>query len=411
VVRLLPLLFITLSVSAAPIAGFRAGINFTGFDPTPGGFTYVPISGGQFKPEYVDLMVKTIDPIRGRIMDLQQINDNDEKTWANRATSDFGRNGITQETAIRAMNQMRARIRDFAPQYATPSQADTDYALQAGKLWGSSYTGDTIYFSHGNEMWNVYGTNLPEQALVQARAMFPGHSDFDALSLYQGHRLGEMYKAFKQGVASVSSKRVVLVIEGFAPVTQYASLQIQQLKAEGVDVSGAHLSIAQYAFGSATDPQGPLGTSAQKRDTTLAFVNGALKSWTASHLALAQFYGLAPVVDAYEAKLGTLPNGGAEWVAFQNSNEQEQLTDQGYRALEQTAGIGSVFNLEGVYGFPMDAPQGQFPLIGLDQFDNPRASGGERGAEDVFYRPDAVPDPSSFTILLSSFWLMRRRAA
>jgi hypothetical protein len=405
----------------APIPGWRPSINYTGFDPSPMPFTYGPIANGQFKPEYANAVATLLDPSVGRAMDLLQNNDNAETTWPTRATTDFGPGGITRETDIRIANQMRGLIPDYIPQTHFPARSDIDYARQLGRLWGTMYGGHTVRVANGNELWNVFAGNNGAYNLEQAKAEGYVGDDFRILGLRQGVQLALKSKAFKQGLEDVgrSDVTVVTVIEGLAPVAQYARNQIDGMRSIGVEPASinARLAIAQYAFGTSTDVAGrPIGTDAQKRDAVIDFVNKSLVAWTLDHRALARANWLPDVVDSYEFRLATKPvQGQAEtddWVHFQLTDENAQAQDAGIRALvTASGGVGAALALEGLYGFPMDAPQGQFPLLALDQFNDPFASGAFRGVHGLIDFTAAIPEPngSAVAVALAAIVLAGRK--
>lgn len=405
-----------------PVPGWRPAIQYTGFDPGPNGdgsgsYTYVPIAGGQFKPEYAKLVADLLRPTVGRDMDLLQGQTNDETTWAGRAATDYGRNGVTRETDIRIANQMRALVGDYVPQTMIPERATVDYARQLGRLWGTMYAGHSVRVSLGNEIWNVYKGNNGEYALIQAKASGIGGDDLSALAQWHGARLATLATAFKDGLRDVARADVTVtpIVEGFSPVTSYAANQLAGMRAAGFNPAalGVRLSIAQYAFGTSTDVAGrPIATDAQKRDAALDFIDKALVAWTLAHRELARANGLVDVVDAYELRLGTKPVDGAaetaDWVRFQLTDENAQLQGAGLRRLiAASGGTGAALALEGLYGFPMDAPQGQFPLLAIDQFANPLASGAYRGVRGVIDFGTPIPEPAALALLAGALLLRR----
>lgn len=428
------LLFLLLPAvaGAAPIAGFRAGLNWTGFDPGPNGdgsesFTYIPLNGntGTFKDEYINAVAANLAPKVGRDMDLKQLVTNNMVNWSDMTslTTDYGPDGVRETTSINVAKQMRAKVSDFTPQVGIPLMATTDYARQQGKLWAQQYGNRPVEINLGNEVWNVFAGNLGAWNLNQAHAEGYVGDDFRILGLRQGVRLAQHAQAFMQGFTEGggNAANVSTIIEGFAPVPQYIQNQIDGMKSVGITPASLHarLSIAQYAAGSATDLTGPLTTNANKRDAVLAFINAGPAVWSAQTLAIAKANQLAPYVDAYEMRLGgkpvSTPAETFDWVAFQNTDEEQQAQDAGLRILSQASGgVGAIFNAEGYYGFPMDAPQGQFPLLGLDQFNNPNASGAYRGVAGVidFSSIPGVPEPSTLAVaaLSVAHALVRRRA-
>lgn len=421
-------LCVCLNTAAQPIPGLAPALNFTGYDPSPNPFTYVPITNrpaGQpnsLKPEYVKLFHDFYPVKIGRAMDWQQANSNDEVNWTDRPAGDYGPNGMSEPTLVNVMNQMRSEVRlDFVPQIQRPALATRDYAVQQGKYWAQHYTGNVMRLAVGNEMWAPFGTNVQAQAMFQARVEYPGHTDFDALSLKQGAELAEYGPAFREGWVSTgrAAPDLTLVVEGFSPTTQYAKLQIDRMKEVGLDFATykPRIAIGAYAFGSATDSAGlDLSTPAKKRDNTVAWADANLEEWFKTHRQLAQQEGLAQTtIDAYEYKMFTQPNGGQSWVDFQNTPEIAQGQNTLLHMLSDAAGgPGAAFTAEGLYGFPLDAPQGQFPLLPFDSawLSHPMdfaSFAGYAGTVDV----SGVPAPSSMALVsvAAGMVAMRRRAA
>jgi hypothetical protein len=403
----------SLSVSAAPIPGFRPGLNLTGFDT--GGTVYVPIqstgTNGHLKQEYLDLLA-TVYPKGGRDMDYLQDVTNDTTTWATRSANDFSSKGITYETDVNIANQLRDKVGGYTPWINSPLMADAAHDRMLGQLWGQSFRGQTIRFGKGNEVWNVFGQNLGAWNLNQAKAEgYSGSSDFEKLSRRQGDRLATATEAFKQGLADVGwNGQVIMEVEGFAPVTSYADYQLDEMKKRGHNpvALNARVAIAQYAAGSESDLAfanlTPSSTFAQMAAAVKTFINGSLVPWTNNHKSLAVAYGLTPVVDAYEFRLGQSPASTQamtdRWVAFQNSNEEQALQDYGWRTLvDASGGVDAMLNAEGVYGFPW-FNIGQFPLLDLNQMNDPTASGAYRGTLGVV---DETPVPEPKTLILAGF--------
>jgi len=404
------------------IPGFRVGINWTGYDPTgqPGGpagtpYTYEPIDGstGFLKQQYVDAVAKYVAPVIGRDMDWKYLNDSTISTWAQQQAlgSDYTAYGMRETTDINAANQMRAKVPDFTPQIGIPLMADDDYAYQQGKLWAQRFSGKAsgVSINLGNEVWSVYAGNLGAWNLNQAHAEGYVGDDFRILGLRQGVRLAQKSLKFRQGWQDGGGdpSKVSTIIEGFAPIPQYIQNQVDGMKSIGADPKtlNAKLSIAEYAAGSASDLQGLLGTAAQKEVAVDAFINAGPAVWTAQTLAIAKANGLDPHVRAYEFRLATKPVSGAEiadWVAFQNTDNAMRIQQEGIPTLLNAAGgVGAVFNVEGFGGFPMNAPQGQFPLVDINQmFTDPFQSGVFRGVNGLidFSSIPQTPAPASFAL-------------
>jgi hypothetical protein len=413
-------------VLAQPIPGLDPGITFTGYDPSPNPFTYVPITNNptgpnSLKPEYVGLF-KNFFPVKvGRAMDWQQANSNNERNWSDRPAGDFGPNGMSEPTLVNVMNQMRSQVRlDFIPQIHRPALATRDYAVQQGKYWAQHYTGNVIRQAVGNEMMFPYGTNVQAQAMFEARTEYPGRSDFDALSLKQGAELAEYGQAFREGWVSTgrAAPDQTLVVEGFSPVTQYAKLQIDRMKELGLDFATfkPRIAIGAYAFGSPSDSAGlDLSTPQKKKDNTIAWADANLEEWFKQHRQLAQSEGLAQtIIDAYEYKVFTQPNGGQSWADFQNTPEIAEGQNTLLHMLSTAAGgPDAEFMVEGVFGFPMDAPQGQFPLLPYDAswLSHPMDFASFRGYAETVDR-SSIPEPSALALVaVGVACAMRRRAA
>jgi hypothetical protein len=416
-----------LAVNAQPIPGLDPDITFTGYDPSPNPFTYVPITNNpvgpnSLNPEYVKLF-KDYFPVKvGRAMDWQQANTNNERNWSDRPAGDYGPNGMSEPTLVNVMNQMRSQVRlDFIPQIHRPALATRDYAVQQGRYWAQHYTGNVMRLAVGNEMMFPYATNVQALAMFEARAEYPGRTDFDALSIKQGAELAEYGPAFREGWVSTgrAAPDLTLVVEGFSPATQYAKLQIDRMKEVGLDFATykPRIAIGAYAFGSATDSSGlDLSTPQKKRDNTIAWADANLEEWFKQHRQLAQSEGLAQtMIDAYEYKVFTQPNGGKSWTDFQNTQE---IADGQHTLLQMLSaaagGPDAEFMAEGLYGFPMDAPQGQFPLLPFDPqwLSHPMDFGSFRGYASTVDR-SSVPEPSAALMLgvAAGMAATRRRAA
>jgi hypothetical protein len=432
---LLVLVFCTQSVygnTPYTISGQRFGINYTGYDPTgqPGGppgtpFTYEPIDGssGYLKTEYVDAVTKYVAPILGRDMDWKYINDSTIQHWSQQQSlaSDYTVFGMRETTDIHAANQFKAKIPDYSPQISIPLMSDDDYAYQQGKLWATLYSGKDVSINLGNEVWHVFQGNLGDWNLQQAKAEGYQGDDFRILGLRQGVRLAQHALKFMQGFSDGGGdpNRVHTIIEGFAPIAQYVQNQIDGMKSIGVDPKTIHatISIAHYAAGSDTDLQGALGTAAEKEASVMNFINAGPKVWAQQHLAIAIANGLDPHIGAYEFRLGTKPvtaDEVADWVLFQNTDNEMRIQQNGIPTLlAASGGVGAIFNLEGYGGFPMDAPQGQFPEVTIAQmFNNPFESGVLRGTYSLidFDSIPQTPEPSSIypPMVLGVYKLFKR---
>lgn len=395
---LLLALAFTLSANGGVIPGFRVGINHTGFDTR--GAVYVPFDStgteGHLKQDQVDLLA-TIQPKTGRDMDWLQVVTNDTASWATRSNNDFSDKGITYETDINAANQIRGKVPDYEPWINSPLLADEDHDRQLGRLWGQRYGGKVIRFGKGNEVWNIFGNNLPAQNLFAARAD-PSYEGGDAEKAQrrQGHRLAVSTKAFIQGLHDVNrfDVKVIMEVEGFSPVADFARYQLDEMKQRGFDPKelNAHVAIAQYAAGSPTDIAIG-GTDQQKHDNVLAFVNGSLVEWTKAHHDLALAEGLDPVVDAYEMRIGM--NFDSSWIPFQYRVEQFDLQAKSMMALYANAGSGSIFNVEGLYGFPWNNSN-QFSLIDLNKDLNSQAYQGVLSTIDF----STTPEPGGLLLVV-----------
>lgn len=413
------LLSLAASAAAAPIPGFEISVNNTGFNN--GGSVYVPIQStginGKWKQEFVDRFIADWRPKVGRHMDYWQIVTNDTTTWANRSLNDFSDKGITYETTINIDKQALAINPNYAPWINSPFLANEDHDRQLGRFYGMNYPGHKIYFGKGNEGWNIFGTNIPAQNLFAARAEGRTGGDFKIAGERWGEKLGKGTVAFETGFAegraaigqSAVGDEIIMAIEGFAPVTDYAQNQINGMKAVGIDPAQhhAHISIAQYAAGSDTDLTGPLGTPAQKRDAVLAFINGSLKTWTLNHRALARANGLADLVDAYEFRLGT-HSPTADWIAFQNTSEMAQVQDAGWRTLfDASGGADASLNVEGIIGFPFSS--GIFSLADWpSQFNDPYQSQAY-AATHALVDFSTVPEPNAAVVLLCGVAMLLSR--
>lgn len=385
-------------VNAAPIVGFRASVNHTGFDTR--GAVYVPFDStgteGHLKTAQVDVLA-SLAVKGGRDMDWLQVVTNETTTWATRTLNDFSDKGITYETDINAANQLRARMPDYQPWINSPLLADTDHDRQLGKLWGQRFTGKVIRFGKGNEVWNIFGTNLPAQNLFAARAD-PSYQGGDAEKAQrrQGHRLALAVTAFKQGLldAGRADVTVIMEVEGFSPVAAFAGYQLDEMKRRGFDPKAlnARLAIGQYAAGSATD-FAVGSTNSQRQDAALSFINQSLVPWTLAHRQLAVSEGLVPVVDAYEMRIGQYPD--ASWIPFQYTAEQRAIQESGIRALfDASGGAGAFLNMEGVYGFPWNSSN-QFSLLDLNRDFSSQAYQGVLGLTDF----GSVPEPAGWGIV------------
>jgi hypothetical protein len=366
------------------IPGFQIGLNDTGYNVNfPS--VYLPITssaGGapgssRWKAEYVDRFIADMKPKSGRHMDYTQTVSNETTNWANRSMNDFDDKGITYESLINIDNQALAVNPNYRPWLNSPIFADEAHDEEWGYLYGTRYPGKTIYVGKGNEGWAIFGDNLPARQMRAAIAAGEtGGSDFEKAGRAWGKRLGRSVEAFKRGLARAGrfDVRVVMAVEGFAPVTAWAQYQIDGMRSIGIEPAAhdAHVSIAQYAAGSPTDLVGPMATNEQKRIALTTFIANSLVPWTNQHRALARANGLADVVDAYEMRLGTY-TPSADWFAFQGSPEMAAVQEYGWHALfEASGGAEAVLNAEGFYGFPWEA--GIFSLANTDQFADPYAS-------------------------------------
>jgi hypothetical protein len=403
----------------AVIPNFQIGLNNTGFDR--GGVVAVPIvstdngapGSSQWKDDFYHDFIEVMRPKAGRHMDYWQAVTNNTTTWANRSLNDFSDKGLTYESTINIDKQALRANPNYAPWLDSPIFADENHDEELGYLYGRNYPGKVIYFGKGDEGWHIYGDNLPAQQMRAAIAAGEfGSSEFEQAGRGWGKRLGRGTVAFERGLlrAGRTDVTVIMAVEGFAPTTAWVEAQAQGMRSIGIDPAAhhAHVSIAQYAFGGRGDARLPTGTDDQKAAAILDFIqsDSGMKGWTLAHRAWAVANGLAPLVDAYEMKLGTMDTLSEaefqDWKRFHLSPQMFRVQSEGLDTLvAASGGPGATLNVEGFWGFPF-LPSGQFPLLDLDQRANPDLNMAWAGVKSKIDF-NSVPEPSAWQIGLIGF--------